>query len=244
MTTELPDTHRTGPASQACPHYPSLPQEPHGSQKVMSASACYVGRRRLPTYGHLDCREPASRRQGMDQYATLARPVHAVFSCLASPACLDDWLCEVAAALAGPGRAAGIGEKFRLRVRIDAAEIEATGEVTAVEPPWLVGLLAVRGSRTYLLRASCAARDRGTRVHLHQAADGAPFTSPSTSRPWSGPWRPRHAEMTRQRPDPRASAALSRARDRTRALPEGLPHTVLRAQPEGMHKQWAPSSPR
>ncbi len=52
----------------------------------------------------------------------------------------------------------------------------AAGELTAYEPPWLVGYRLAAGPRTYLLRATCTTRDGGTQIHVHQASDGPPLT--------------------------------------------------------------------
>jgi hypothetical protein len=107
----------------------------------------------------------------MDCYATLAGPVQAVFTYLASPARLGDWLPEVAGLPTGPRLPDEVGAVFPLTVRTAAAEVTASGEVTAFEPPWLVGYRLSAGPRTVLLRATCAACDEGTRIHLHQAGD-------------------------------------------------------------------------
>lgn len=111
----------------------------------------------------------------MDYQAQVASPVGAVFARLAAPARLGEWLREVVNTPGAPPPGS-IGQPFALRVRIDAAETDAAGELTAFEPPWLVGYRLVAGSRTYLLRATCTARDGGTQVHVHQASDGAPLT--------------------------------------------------------------------
>lgn len=111
----------------------------------------------------------------MDYQAQVASPVSAVFARLASPARLGEWLREVVTAPTTPPTGS-IGEPFALTVRIDAAETDVAAELTAFEPPWLVGYRLVAGSRTYLLRATCTAHDGGTRIHVHQASDGAPLT--------------------------------------------------------------------
>ncbi len=105
----------------------------------------------------------------MDCYATLAGPVQAVFAHLASPARLGDWLPEVAPGPDAPALPGGLGGLFPLTVRADADEVDATGEVTAFEPPWLVGYRLSAGPRTLWLRVTCAAGDAGTRIHLHQS---------------------------------------------------------------------------
>ena len=112
----------------------------------------------------------------MDYHAQLASPVRTVFARLAAPARLGEWLREVVISPAAPPPSGTIGEPFALTVRIDAAETDATAELTVFEPPWLVGYRLAAGSRTYLLRATCTAHDGGTRIHVHQASDGAPLT--------------------------------------------------------------------
>jgi uncharacterized protein YndB with AHSA1/START domain len=106
----------------------------------------------------------------MDLYATFPRPVTTVFGHLADPAHLSDWLPEISAV--DPGPSGGTGADFPLTAHVDGAEVAASGEVTAFEPPWLVGYRLFIGSRTHGLRVTCTAHDGGTRVHVHQR-DGA-----------------------------------------------------------------------
>ena len=110
----------------------------------------------------------------MDLYATFPRPVKAVFGHLADPARLSDWLPEISAA--GPGPSAGTGTDFPVTVHVDGIEVAASGEVTAFEPPWLVGYRLFIGSRTHGLRITCAAHGGGTRVHVHQRDGALPLT--------------------------------------------------------------------
>lgn len=111
----------------------------------------------------------------MDYQAQVDSPVGDVFARLAAPARLGEWVREVVTAPTAPPPGS-VGEPFALTVRIDAAEVGAAGELTAFEPPWLVGYRLVAGLRTYLLRATCTARDGGTRICVHQASDEAPLT--------------------------------------------------------------------
>ena len=110
----------------------------------------------------------------MDLYATFPSPVKAVFGHLADPSRLGDWLPEVTAA--DPGPSGGTGADFPLTMHIDGIEVAASGEVTAFEPPWLVGYRLFIGSRTHGLRITCTAHDGGTRVHVHQRDEAAPLT--------------------------------------------------------------------
>jgi hypothetical protein len=110
----------------------------------------------------------------MDLYATLSSPVRAVFGHLADPSRLGDWLPEVSAA--GPGLSAGAGADFPLIAHVDGIEVAASGEVTAFEPPWLVGYRLFIGSRTHGLRVTCTTQDGGTRIHVHQRDEAAPLT--------------------------------------------------------------------
>jgi len=107
----------------------------------------------------------------MDCYTTLASPVEHVFAHLASPARLSDWLPEVMPGPADPDQPGGLGVAFPLTMRPAATEVAGSGEVTAFEPPWLVGYRLSAGPRTVWLRASCTAYDGGTRIHLHQSGD-------------------------------------------------------------------------
>lgn len=111
----------------------------------------------------------------MDYQAQLASPLRAVFAQLADPARLGEWLCEVITAPAAPPPGS-IGQAFALTIRLDAAQTDAAGELTAYEPPWLAGYRLVAGPRTYLLRVTCTARDGGTQICVHQACDGPPLT--------------------------------------------------------------------
>jgi len=110
----------------------------------------------------------------MDLYATLPSAVKAVFGHLSDPSRLGDWLPDVSAS--GPGPSGGTGADFPLTVHIDGIEVAANGEVTAFEPPWLIGYRLFIGSRTHGLRVTCAAEADGTRIHVHQADHATPLT--------------------------------------------------------------------
>jgi len=107
----------------------------------------------------------------MDLYATVPRPVEAVFGHLADPSRLGDWLPDVAAA--DPEPPGGIRANFPLTVRVDGMEVAASGEETAFEPPWLIGYRLFVGSRVHGIRVTCTADGRGTRIHIYQPDDGA-----------------------------------------------------------------------
>lgn len=110
----------------------------------------------------------------MDLYATFPSPVKAVFGHLADPSRLGDWLPEISAT--DPGPAAGTGAEFACTAHVDGIEVAASGEITAFEPPWLVGYRLFIGSRTRGLRVTCTVHDGGTRVHVHQPDRTAPLT--------------------------------------------------------------------
>jgi Polyketide cyclase / dehydrase and lipid transport len=110
----------------------------------------------------------------MDLYATFPSPVKAVFGHLADPSRLGDWLPDVSAA--GSGLPGGTGADFPLTVRVDGIEIAASGEVTAFEPPWLVGYRLFVGSQTHGLHVTCTAQADGTRIHVHQPDCATPLT--------------------------------------------------------------------
>ena len=114
------------------------------------------------------------RKHPMDLYATFRSPVKAVFGHLADPSRLGDWLPEITAV--GPGPFDGTGADFPLTVHVDGIEVAASGEVTAFEPPWLIGYRLFIGSRTHGLRVTCTAQDGGTRIHVHQRDEAAPLT--------------------------------------------------------------------
>ncbi len=110
----------------------------------------------------------------MDFYATFPSPVKAVFGHLADPSRLGDWLPEISAA--DPRPSDGTGAEFPFTAHVDGIEVAASGEVTAFEPPWLVGYRLFIGSRTHGLRVTCTAHDGGTRVHVHQRDKADPLT--------------------------------------------------------------------
>jgi hypothetical protein len=110
----------------------------------------------------------------MDLYATFPRPLRAVFGYLADPSRLGDWLPDVSAA--GPGTSDGPDADFPVTVHVDGIEVAGGGEVTAFEPPWLVGYRLFIGPRTHGLRVTCAAQPGGTRIHVHQPDGAAPLT--------------------------------------------------------------------
>jgi uncharacterized protein YndB with AHSA1/START domain len=111
----------------------------------------------------------------MDHDTTLARPLAAVFSHLAAPALLADWLPEVAAVQAEAGQPAGIGVMFGLRLRRGGRDIGGTGELIAYEPPWSVAYRFTAGSHTFVLRVTCVSSDGATRVRIRQADGSAPL---------------------------------------------------------------------
>lgn len=110
----------------------------------------------------------------MDLYVTSPSPVKAVFGHLADPSRLGDWLPDVRAA--GPGPSGGTGADFPLAVYVDGIEVAASVEVTAFEPPWLVGYRLFVGSRAQGLRVTCTAQSGGTRIHVHQPDHATPLT--------------------------------------------------------------------
>lgn len=110
----------------------------------------------------------------VDLYASFASPVEDVFGHLADPSRLGDWVHEVVCT--GPELAPGIGVLFPLTARVDATEIAGSGEVTAFEPPWLVGYRLFIGERTHGLRVTCSAQPGGSRIHVHQPDAAAPLT--------------------------------------------------------------------
>jgi hypothetical protein len=109
----------------------------------------------------------------MDLYATFPSPVKAVFGHLADPSRLGDWLPDISVVDAGPSDSPGAD--FPITMHVDGIELSASGEVTAFEPPWLVGYRLFIGPRTHGLRVTCTAQDGGTRVHVHQPDHAAPL---------------------------------------------------------------------
>jgi hypothetical protein len=109
----------------------------------------------------------------MDLYATFPGPVKAVFGHLADPSRLGDWLPDISVIDAGPFDSTGAD--FPITVHVDGIDLSASGEVTAFEPPWLVGYRLFIGPRTHGLRVTCTAQADGTRIHVHQPDHAAPL---------------------------------------------------------------------
>jgi uncharacterized protein YndB with AHSA1/START domain len=111
----------------------------------------------------------------MDHDTTLAQPLAAVFSHLAAPTWLADWLPEVTAVQAGAVPPGGIGVTFGLRLRRGGRDIPGTGELIAYEPPWSVAYRLAAGSHTFVLRVTCVSSDGATQVRIRQAGGAAPL---------------------------------------------------------------------
>src|ERR1700722_3832183 len=104
----------------------------------------------------------------MNQRATIRVPVGAAFAHLADPSRLGDWMPEVT----GPAEASVVveaDEVFTLTVGDGPARITAHGEVTACEPPWLIGYRLFIGPEVVTLRVACTTSPAGTQVELRQA---------------------------------------------------------------------------
>lgn len=112
----------------------------------------------------------------MDLYATFPCTVQAVFSRVADPSRLGDWLPQIITQAAGTGAPGGAETEFRVTMRVDGAEIAASGEVTAFEPPWLVSYRLFADGHVYGLRVTCTAQPGGTQIHLHQPDSAVPLT--------------------------------------------------------------------
>jgi uncharacterized protein YndB with AHSA1/START domain len=111
----------------------------------------------------------------MDDQAMLAHPVARVFSHLAEPARLGDWLPEVSGVQAGAAAGTDTGAGFGLRLSRDGQELPAAGELIAYEPPWSVAYRLRAGAHIHVLRVTCTVAGDATRVHVHQAGDGRPL---------------------------------------------------------------------
>lgn len=104
----------------------------------------------------------------MSWQSTVDVPVGAVFAVFADPSRLGDWLPEVTGPAAPPS-VAEAGVTFALAVCTGPAPVPGNGEVTACEPPWLVGYRLFIGPHVVTFRVTCAAHSEGTQVRLHQA---------------------------------------------------------------------------
>jgi hypothetical protein len=110
----------------------------------------------------------------MDHHAALTHPLEGVFARLATPACLGDWLPEVAQVHAGP-LPPGVGDTFSLSLGSDRDTLPLTGELIAYEPPWSVAYRLLAGPHTLVLRITCTSSHGITTVHVHQAGDLPPL---------------------------------------------------------------------
>jgi len=110
----------------------------------------------------------------MDHHATLTHPLEGVFRHLATPACLGDWLPEVAQVQAAPVPP-GVGDAFSLALGRDGDKVPATGELIAYEPPWSVAYRLLSGSGVLVVRVTCTSGHGITTVHVHQSEDLPPL---------------------------------------------------------------------
>jgi len=110
----------------------------------------------------------------MDLYARFDRSIESVFDRLADPSRLGDWLPQVT--VPSSGTPDGAEATFPLTVAVDGVPVAGTGEMTAFEPPWLVGYRLFIGPRAHGLRVTCTAQPGGTRIHVHQPDDDIRLT--------------------------------------------------------------------
>jgi uncharacterized protein YndB with AHSA1/START domain len=113
--------------------------------------------------------------QGVDWHVVLAGPVEAVFACLADPSRLGDWLPGLTGPPAGPAVQAELGATVTVTIDGPGGPQAAIVEMTAFEPPWLVGYRLLIGARTLTLRVACTMQAGQTKVHVRQSGDAAPL---------------------------------------------------------------------
>jgi len=106
----------------------------------------------------------------MDHHTTLTHPLEGVFRHLATPACLGDWLPEVAQVQTGP-IPPDIGDVFSLALGPDGDKVPVTGELIAYEPPWSVAYRLLSGPRVLVLRVTCTSGRGIATVHVRQSED-------------------------------------------------------------------------
>jgi uncharacterized protein YndB with AHSA1/START domain len=110
----------------------------------------------------------------MDHHTTLTHPLEGVFARLATPACLGDWLPQVAHVHTGP-IPPGVGDTFSLTLGPDRDKLPVTGELIAYEPPWSVAYRLLAGPRALVLRVTCTSGRGITTVHVHQSEELFPL---------------------------------------------------------------------
>jgi hypothetical protein len=110
----------------------------------------------------------------MDHHTALTHPLEDVFRHLATPACLGNWLPEVAQVQTGP-IPPGVGDVFSLALDADGDKRHVTGDLIAYEPPWSVAYRLLSGPRALVLRVTCTSGRGITTVHVRQSEDLPPL---------------------------------------------------------------------
>jgi uncharacterized protein YndB with AHSA1/START domain len=119
----------------------------------------------------------------VDWHVVLAGRVEEVFACLADPSRLGDWLPGLTGPPASPAVQAELGTTVTVTIDGPGGPQAAIVEMTAFEPPWLVGYRLLVGAQTLTLRVTCAMQADQTHLHVRQSGDAAPlaldFSTPS-----------------------------------------------------------------
>jgi uncharacterized protein YndB with AHSA1/START domain len=124
---------------------------------------------------------------GLDWHVVLAGPVEEVFAGFADPSRLGEWLPGLTGPPAGPGVRAELGATVTVTIDGPGGPRAATAEMTAFEPPWLVGYRFFIGAQTLTLRITCTARAGQTKLHVRQSGDAAPLAPDFSQAPGGTP---------------------------------------------------------
>lgn len=109
----------------------------------------------------------------MDWNVVLARPVEEVFGCLADLSRLGEWLPGVTWPAGRAGAPAELGATVSVVIDGPAGSQAVIAELTALEPPWLVGYRFFIGHQTVTLRLTCTAQAGQTQLHVRQSGAAA-----------------------------------------------------------------------
>lgn len=110
----------------------------------------------------------------MENYATFAVPAEAVFTRLANPFHLGDWLPQIVRVNIGRQSMLELDSAFTVTVRTAGSDLHLDAEIAAHQPPWLIAyrLMAID---PLLIRATCTATANGTRVYVQQTERTTPL---------------------------------------------------------------------
>lgn len=137
----------------------------------------------------------------MDHHRTLAVPAQTVFTHLATPDRLGDWIPQIVHVDAAPTALIGLGTAFAITLHTNDHDLHLAADVTAYEPPWLI-TYRLQATNPVLISATCTTHPDGTQLHVHHTDSTAPLTIDLArlSRALNSDLAPRHREATQEPP--------------------------------------------